>query len=200
VAEDNSTLPFATRLWFAWLCFFRVLFDGLFAARVWAAREAPALGPRAAGDGAKPLTGPSVPSSRSGEPARAEAQSGPNAVTALQLLSLFQREGRLVDFLQQDITSYPDAEVGAAARVVHDGCRKALRAHATIEPVFREDEGARVVLQGGFASDEVKLTGSVGGEPPYAGVLRHKGWRATRLDLPRVIGDHVARFLAPPLV
>jgi hypothetical protein len=110
---------------------------------------------------------------------------------------LLQREGRLVDFLQQDIASFPDADVGAAARVVHDGCRRALKAHATIEPVRAEDEGARVVLAAGFAPDEVKLTGSVGGEPPYKGVLRHRGWRATRLELPQIVGEHDAHVLAP---
>jgi hypothetical protein len=188
VAEE--TLSLATRLWFAWLCFFRVLFDGSFAARVWSARKAlelPAPTPPASpGSDARP------------SPAAAPAPAPlPDAVEALQLLSLLQREGRLVDFLQQDIASFPDADVGAAARVVHDGCRRALRAHATIEPVRSENEGARVVLAAGFAPDEVKLTGSVGGEPPYKGVLRHRGWRATRLELPRIVGGHDAHVLAP---
>lgn len=177
----EETLSLATRLWFAWLCFFRVLFDGTFAARVWSARQ--------------PAELPAPPPVASTAPS---AAPGPqDAVEALQLLSLLQREGRLVDFLQQDIASFPDADVGAAARVVHDGCRRALRAHATIEPVRSESEGARVVLPPGFAPDEVKLTGSVGGEPPYKGVLRHRGWRATRLELPQVVGGHDAHVLAP---
>jgi len=175
-------LPLPTRLWFAWVCFFRVLFDGSFASRAWAAGDAPAL--PAADAGAR-----LAPSPPTGAP--------PPPLRALQLLSLLQREGRLVDFLQQDITTFPDADVGAAARVVHDGCRKALRAHATIEPVRTEDEGARVTLNEGFAPDEVKLTGSVGGQPPYAGVLRHRGWRATRLDLPQIMAGYDARVLAP---
>ncbi len=115
---------------------------------------------------------------------------------ALQLLSLLQREGRFVDFVQQDIVSFPDADVGAAARVVHDGCRKALAAHATIEPVRTEDEGARVVLPEGFDADAIKLTGGVTGQPPYSGVLRHRGWRATRIELPQVVGGYDARILA----
>jgi Domain of unknown function (DUF2760) len=116
---------------------------------------------------------------------------------ALQLLSLLQREGRLVDFLQQDIAAFSDVDVGVAARVVHDGCRKALRAHAEIEPVRLEDEGARVVLAAGFDADAVKLVGEVHGHPPYAGVLRHKGWRARRLELPQMVGGHDAHVLAP---
>ena len=86
--------------------------------------------------------------------------------------------------------------MGAAARVVHDGCRKALRAHASIEPVRSEDEGARVVLNAGFAPDDVRLTGNVGGQPPYAGVLRHRGWRATDVSLPTAVAGHDARILA----
>jgi Domain of unknown function (DUF2760) len=189
VAEETPlALPLLTRLWFAWLCFFRVLADGRFAARVWSAREPVLLPPTGAARAPEPAIG------RAG--ARAPA-SAPTSVPALQLLSLLQREGRFVDFLEQDIASFPDADVGAAARIVHDGCRKALRSHATIEPVRSEDEGASVLLAAGFAPDEVKLTGSVGGQPPYAGVLRHRGWRATRLDLPQVVGEHDAHVLAP---
>jgi uncharacterized protein DUF2760 len=197
VAEE--TLPLATRLWFAWLCFFRVLFDGSFASRVWSARQPPQLGSALAPASAPAPASAHAPSSASeSTPAPASAPApASEPVPALQLLSLFQREGRLVDFLQQDIASFADADVGAAARIVHDGCRKALRSHATIEPVRPEDEGARVVLAAGFAPDEVKLTGGVGGQPPYAGVLRHRGWRATRLDLPQIVGDHDARVLAP---
>jgi Domain of unknown function (DUF2760) len=187
VAEE--TLSLATRLWFAWLCFFRVLFDGSFAARVWSARMPRELpGP----------TPPAQPEAATRSPATPPAPAPPpESVEALQLLSLLQREGRLVDFIQQDIASFPDADVGAAARIVHDGCRRALRNHATIEPVRSESEGARVVLVAGFAPDEVKLTGSVGGQPPYKGVLRHRGWRATRLELPQIVGGHDAHVLAP---
>ena len=170
-------MSFFTRLWFAWLCSFRVLFDGSFAARVWSVREAAALPPAPA-------------------PAPAPARA-PDATPALQLLALLQREGRLVDFLQQDITDFPDADVGAAARVVHEGCRKALRAHADIEPVRAEAEGARLKLESGFDADEVKLVGDVKGEAPYAGVLRHRGWRAKRLELPARVGDHDASVLCP---
>jgi Domain of unknown function (DUF2760) len=168
-----DSLPFLSRLFFAWACFFRVLFDGRFAARVQRLAPAPAPAPAPA------LT------------------PAPDSTPALQLLSLLQREGRLVDFLQQDIASFPDADVGVAARVVHEGCRKALRSHAAIEPVRAEDEGARVKLDAGFDSDAVKLVGDVKGEPPYSGVLRHRGWRATKLDLPRVVGAHDAHVLAP---
>jgi hypothetical protein len=177
-------MSFGSRLLFAWACFFRVLFDGGFAARALSVR-----------DGAPAPVALPAPA-----PAPAPAAVVPAAsdeTAALQLLSLLQREGRLVDFLQQDIASFPDADVGVAARVVHEGCRKALRAHATLEPVRSEDEGARVTLASGFDADAVKLVGEVKGEPPYTGVLRHRGWRATRLALPGLVGKHDAHVLAP---
>ncbi len=178
VATDD-TLPLLTRLWFAWLCFFRVLFDSAFAQRAWAAR---ALAPA-------PTPAPAV------TPTPAVTPASPTA--ALQLLALLQREGRLVDFLEQDIATFSDADVGAAARVVHDGCRKALRAHATIEPLRDEPEGARITLPPGFDASAVKLIGDVQGAPPYTGELRHRGWRAAKLELPALLGNHEAPVLAP---
>ena len=181
---SNEPLPFATRVWFAWACFFRAFFDGEFAARVWAVREAPAL--------PSPLAEPKPPPSRSPGPI-----APPLETPALQLLALLQREGRLVDFLQQDIASFPDAEIGVAARLVHEGCRKALRAHAELAPVRAEAEGARITVPAGFRADEIKLVGDVKGHPPYIGVLRHRGWRAASLRLPQIVGEHDAHVLAP---
>ncbi len=172
-----SPLPFATRLWFAWACFFRVLFDGAFAGRTWFVRDA-------------------LPAARPPTPAPAPPAVGAMDA-ALQLLALFQREGRLVDFLEQDIATFPDADVGAAARVVHEGCRKALRAHAKISPIRDEEEGTRVTLAAGFPPSEVKLSGNVGGAGPYTGALRHRGWRVLELKLATPVDGHDARVLAP---
>lgn len=193
----TDTLPLATRLWFAWLCLFRILFDGVFAQRVWSAREAllppgrvpaPQLTGRTDGEQRDRLESGPTPA-----PNGQEESTGP----ALLFLSLLQREGRFVDFLQQDIGAFSDADVGAAARVVHEGCRRALRAHATVEPVRSETEGARVTLLAGFDADAVKLVGDVKGEPPYAGVLRHRGWRASKMELPQTVGVHDQHILAP---
>lgn len=198
---ETTPLPLATRLWFAWLCFFRVLFDPDFAGRAWRAREPePALPPaeepprlkekaepreEEAEKKAKPKPTPSAP------------PAPPSHEPALQLLALLQREGRLIDFLQQDIASFSDADIGAAARVIHEGCRKALREHATIAPVRAEDEGAKITVAPGFSPAEVKLSGNVGGSPPYTGVLRHRGWRAERIKLPVPVAGHDPHVLAP---
>jgi len=113
------------------------------------------------------------------------------------LLGLLQQEGRFVDFLQEDVTAYPDSQVGAAARVIHEGCRRVLADHMTIEPVRGEAEGARVSLPEGFDSSTVRLTGRVIGQAPFTGNLTHRGWKVIEVKLPKVAPGHNLRVLAP---
>ena len=119
-----------------------------------------------------------------------------DTTAALQLLSLLQREARLVDFVQEDIAAYSDAEIGAAARVVHEGCRKVLREHITLAPVRAESEGSRLTLPAGFDAAAVRLTGNVVGQAPFTGTLAHRGWRATEVRLPQLAEGHDARIVA----
>lgn len=130
-------------------------------------------------------------------PAQVPALSRAEPNAALQLLGLLQQEGRLIDFLQEDVAAFSDAEVGAAARVIHEGCRKALAEHFTIEPVRAETEGANITLQAGFDSSAVRLTGNVLGQAPFTGTLTHRGWRATETRLPQVADGHDLAILAP---
>ncbi|MDB5920971.1 MAG: hypothetical protein JWR40_5205, partial [Massilia sp.] len=111
-------------------------------------------------------------------------QATPDA--ALQLLALLQRDARLIDFTQEDLASYADADIGAAARIVHEGCRKVLREHFTISPVRLEAEGSRVSLDAGFDAGAVRLTGNVVGSAPFKGSISHRGWRATEVRLPKL--------------
>lgn len=177
------SLSLPSRLWLAWLSFFRILFDGRLAARVarLSAGESESL-PAAA----PPAASPPAPVAA---PPQVSAEQG-----ALQLLSLFQREGRFVDFVQQEIVKFSDAEIGAAARLVHEGCRRALRAHARVVSIRQEAEGARLTLE--EPSPDVKLVGNVAGSAPFRGVLRHRGWRVEELSLPKLIGEHDLRVVA----
>ena len=222
-----TALPFGTRLWFAWVCFFRVLFDGAFARRAFDVKDGTPEPPRLPGSGssaARQGSGteedePPPPP----EPVRAsmemprpdtaarrriahtvrEPRPDPMAMAAareagaLAVLALLQREGRLVDFLQQDVAAFGDDEIGAAARVVHAGCKKALGEHATIAQVFTEAEGSTVEIAEGYEPASVKLVGDVKGAPPFSGTLRHRGWRATRLALPEPVAGYDVRILAP---
>lgn len=117
--------------------------------------------------------------------------------SALQLLGLLQHDGRFVDFIQEDIASFSDAEVGAAVRVVHEGCRKVMREHVTLEPVRSENEGSRITLQAGFDASAVRLIGNVAGQPPFTGTLVHRGWRSAGLKLPKLAAEHDVQVLAP---
>lgn len=104
---------------------------------------------------------------------------------AVQMLAILQREGRFIDFLQEDLSLYDDAQIGAAVRSIHEGSRKALQEHITLEPIFAETEGSTVSVAPGFDAQTVRLTGNVIGEPPFHGALRHRGWRAARVNLPQ---------------
>ena len=117
--------------------------------------------------------------------------------SALQLLTLLQQEGRFVDFLEENVTAYSDADIGGAARVVHEGCRKVIREYLHIEPVREEAEGVRLTLPAGFDATAVRLTGNVVGQPPFTGTLMHRGWRVRQITLPKLAEGHDVRVLAP---
>lgn len=121
-------------------------------------------------------------------PEPAPAAPAPHAADpnerASQLLALFQRDGRLIDFLMEDLTAYADAQVGAAVRDVHGGCRGTLSRYVTLVPVLDDEEGSTVIVERGTDPARVKVVGNVGGTPPLRGVLRHRGWEATRVELP----------------
>jgi hypothetical protein len=101
----------------------------------------------------------------------------------LRLLALLQREGRLLDFLMEDIQAYSDAEVGGGVREIHRQCRAALQEHLVLEPVLAQPEGGAVEVPAGFDPSAIRLTGNVTGQPPFRGTLKHPGWRVKELKL-----------------
>ncbi len=101
----------------------------------------------------------------------------------LRLLALLQREGRLLDFLLEDIQSYPDDQIGAAVRDIHRQCQAALREHLELQPVLPQEEGASIEVTSGFDPSAIRLTGNVTGQPPFRGTLRHHGWRVREMKL-----------------
>lgn len=116
---------------------------------------------------------------------------------ALQLLSLLQQEARFIDFVQEDLAAYSDADIGAAARVVHEGSKKALNEYFTLTVVREEAEESRITLNEGFNAAEVRLTGNVVGQAPFTGTLVHRGWKATDIKLPKLAEGHDAHVIAP---
>src|SRR4029077_11055770 len=101
----------------------------------------------------------------------------------LRLLALLQREGRLLDFLLEDIQAYPDAQIGAAVRDIHRQCQAAVKEHLVLEPVVAKEEASNVEIPPGFDPSAVRLTGNVTGQPPFRGTLQHHGWRVKELKL-----------------
>ncbi len=192
------------RISLAFGSFFGILSRPDFAAdvdrlRTGGASEAPTSLPQPAAPSAAPAPVPAVMSAPAAAPVPPVVPATPkeaDTAAALQLLSLLQREARLVDFVQEDIAAYSDAEIGAAARVVHEGCRKVLREHVSLAPVRAESEGSRLTLAAGFDAAAVRLTGNVVGQAPFTGTLAHRGWRATEVRLPQLAEGHDARIVA----
>ncbi|MFH4893412.1 DUF2760 domain-containing protein [Vibrio sp. Y42_MX_L11] len=117
--------------------------------------------------------------------------------SAMQLLSIMQQEARLIDFLQEDLTSFSDEEVGAAARVIHTGGQKVLNDYVTLAHVRNEEEETRITVEEGFNPQEIRLTGNVTGSAPFQGTLVHKGWKATSMNLPKLAENYDASVIAP---
>ncbi len=160
-----------SRLGLAFRAFLRVFRDPAFAEQV--DRPAPAEAPPA----------PPKPPSRS---------------EALTLLSILQREARLVDFLKESISGYDDAQIGAAVRDIHRDCGAALERLFALRPVDSRAEGSDAEVPAGFDASRIRLSGNVTGPPPHRGKLRHAGWEATRCQIPEWSGpEDAARIVAP---
>jgi hypothetical protein len=122
------------------------------------------------------------PPAEAPKPVRAEStQTG----GALILLSLLQEKGRFLDYVMEDITAFNDAQVAAASRVVHQGCSGVIKEYLALSPTHEGKEGDRITLDKSSDPNRYRLLGKVAQEPPYTGVVVHRGWKTTKLALPR---------------
>ncbi|HSK02893.1 MAG TPA: DUF2760 domain-containing protein [Kofleriaceae bacterium] len=200
-----------SRVSLAFVCFFRLLFGKklpadaanflpdearpkALPAETKSQAQAPAPTPAPAPK--EPEKKPEQPAERPAERPKASAAQH-HKEGALALLALLQREGRLVDFLTEAIDDAPDDAIGAAVREVHRGCRKVFEQYLTMEPVMPGEEGARAQVPKGFDPAEIRLIGEAKGEPPYAGTLRHHGWRVVDARLPTLTEGVDRTVLAP---
>lgn len=171
--------------------FFRILGDAAFAERVARAEAEP-------GATSAPAAEPAPKRSAAATPAPVAAAPMVRRSEAITLLAVLQREGRLVDFLQEPIDAYPDAQVGSAVREIHRETRQALERIFGLVPAIPTTEGAPHRVAAGCDPARVHLTGQVAGAPPYNGTVVHPGWEATRCDLPEWTGsDSAVRIVAP---
>jgi hypothetical protein len=142
-------------------------------------------------------TQPRMPAEAAGD-AKPVETPGASPQPAVQILSVLQREGRFVDFLQEDLGLYDDSQIGAAVRGIHEGCRQALKDYVQLKPVYEESEGTQVTVPQGFDAKAIRLTGSVSGDPPFEGVLRHRGWKVVRMELPKLAADKKSDWILAP--
>jgi len=191
-----------SRIGLAFSSFFRLLFGKPLRKEVvaylppGAIPEALPATTKAAEPAVKPAEAPKEPAPAK-EPAKKPDVVAPQRDDALALLALLQREGRLVDFLREPLDGFSDADIGAAARDVHRGCKKVLETTFTLEAVMPGAEDDQVSVPKGFDPAEVRLIGEARGEPPFKGTLRHHGWRATKTQLP-TLADGVDRTVVAP--
>lgn len=177
---SDSNPSFLGRVSLAFGTWLRILFDAEFAGRVQRLRAASGGEPFASAKTAAPVI---------------VREASPEA--ALQLLGLLQRNGRFIDFVEEEVAQYSDADIGVAARLVHEGCRKVLREHFTMRPVRDEAEGSAITLDEGFDAAAIRLSGNVVGKPPFRGTLGHRGWKVTQTRLPKLAEGHDAAIVAP---
>ncbi len=170
----------------AFRAFFRALSHADAAARieeVLSGKALPAAKPEAAPAPApKPVVTPKPP-----------AQS--DAVT---LLAALQREARLIDFLQEDLSGYSDDQIGAAVREVQRSSHQVLERFFALQPVLRGEEGSPVDVPANFDPGKYRLTGKVSAAAPQRGTLQHHGWEATKCELPSYTGSAAsAKIICP---
>ncbi|MBF0204424.1 MAG: DUF2760 domain-containing protein [Desulfamplus sp.] len=104
----------------------------------------------------------------------------------LHFLSVLQREGRILDFFSEDLSLYDDEQIGTAVRSIQEDCKKTVEKYLAPIPVLSKEEGETVDILPGFDPDAIKLTGNVSGVPPFKGILRHRGWKASKKEIPRL--------------
>jgi hypothetical protein len=196
------------RLWMACRAFFGLLFYGRLPQQAVRYLPAPpqdlasAVPISAAQDSRPAESAQTVPAPPAPTPAAADARAPEDAAAlrtegALLLLTLLQREGRLLDFLRESLDGYDDAAIGVAVRDIHRDCRKVLDAHLKVEPVMPGQEDEPVSVPKGFDPAQVRVIGSAQGEPPWKGVLLHHGWRVVDARLPKLAGDVDRHVIAP---
>lgn len=160
---------------------------------------------RAAADQvAAALDGESLPKITTEEKSRQPAAeskavlTGPKRSDAVSLLAALQREARLVDLIQEDLSAYTDEQVGAAARNVLRDSGAVLARFFALERVASQAEGEPADVPAGYDPGRLQVTGNVAGHPPYRGTLTHAGWKATICNLPAWSGSTEAALVIAP--
>jgi hypothetical protein len=115
----------------------------------------------------------------------------------LHSLSVLQRDGRLLDFFDEELSLYDDEQIGAAVRSVQEDCKKTIKKYIDPKPVIDNEEGETITIEPGFDIDAIKLVGNVAGDPPFKGTLKHRGWRAGKNEIPKLSDIQDSTIIIP---
>lgn len=115
----------------------------------------------------------------------------------LHSLSVLQRDGRLLDFFDEDLSLYDDEQIGAAVRSVQEDCKKTIKKYINLRPVMESKEGEHVRVEPGFDIDSIKLIGKISGDPPFEGILKHQGWKAGKKEIPKLSDIQDSTIISP---
>ena len=211
-SREHYKLWLMSRLLLALRCFFAVLFSKRLpddaaellprdAKRLPASTPAQKTEPKAeppkATEPPEPKAEPPKAPEPKAEPIGSKERDAIRQRGAVQLLALLQREGRLIDFLLEDIDGYSDGQIGAAVRDIHRGCKKGLAEHLQVVPIRPEPDEAVVKIAAGHDPSQIRLVGHVTGKPPFEGSLRHHGWRVKSCSLSDIPEGHDATVICP---
>jgi len=116
---------------------------------------------------------------------------------SLHLISLLQREGRLLDFFNEDLDDFNNEQIGAAARKIHADCKAAIQKYIGPKPIMDQNEGENVTIDPGFDPSSIKMTGNVSGKPPFKGMLQHRGWRSSKFEMPGLSNVKDPNIISP---
>lgn len=118
---------------------------------------------------------------------------------AVTLLSALQRDARLIDFLMENITTYDDAQIGAAVRDVHKKSKDSLQKMFAIESASSLTESNNTKVPENFDQGLYTLTGKVSGKGPFNGTVEHAGWKITKAEIPLWNGSPESATIIAPI-
>ncbi len=142
---------------------------------------------------------PSQPTAVAEAPAEETVKPSAKALAeaqVVQFLARLQEKGRLVDFAMDDITPHSNEDIGAAARIVHQGCQDVLKDFFELKVVHPGEEGEELSLAADFDPRAYRLVGKVPENPPFNGRVLHRGWKTEQIKLPQLT-DTAREVVAP---
>lgn len=168
----------------AFRAFFAAIFNHTTADQLQAVLDAPASPPAVAAP-------PAVTPADTPKPAKSiNVRSD-----AITLLATLQREARFIDLIQENLSQYSDAQIGAAARPCLQQCAATLQRLLGLRAIQSAAEGQTITVPQSAPPARFLWIGEGSGT---SGKLVHHGWEASHVDLPHWTGTETdSNVIAP---